>query len=132
VAGLSAQDSNRLASWRRQHAIAPEIANTPGYADQRRFVRLAHALNPRIIVSIHTETPEIMDSLLPNVRIQRTGIHVGPRIPHAAGTCSVNLRQNGTGGRKFRRPVATAAFYITILASVEACRNLSVCEKRFI
>jgi ribonuclease J len=71
--GYLDRDNGRLASWCRQQAIALEIAHTSGHADPNSLVRLAQALNPRMIVPIHTEAPQIMDSLVRNVRVLRDG-----------------------------------------------------------
>jgi ribonuclease J len=69
--GYLDRDRNHLASWRRRHEIALKIAHTSGHADPNSLTRLAQALNPRIIVPIHTKAPHIMDSLLRNVCVLR-------------------------------------------------------------
>jgi ribonuclease J len=71
--GYLDRDSNHLASWCRQQAIALEVAHTSGHADPNSLVRLAQALNPRMVVPIHTQAPQIMDSLVRNVRVLRDG-----------------------------------------------------------
>lgn len=53
--GYLDRDSNHLASWCRHPAIALEVAHTSGHADPNSLVRLARALNPRIVVPIHTK-----------------------------------------------------------------------------
>jgi ribonuclease J len=71
--GYLDRDSNHLASWCRQQAIALEVSHTSGHADPNSLVRLARALNPRMVVPIHTQAPQIMASLVPNVRVLRDG-----------------------------------------------------------
>lgn len=71
--GYLDRDSNQLASWCHRHEIALKIAHTSGHADPNSLARLAHALNPRMVVPIHTQAPQIMDSLVRNVRVLRDG-----------------------------------------------------------
>lgn len=65
--GYLERNSSRLAAWCRERDIALEIAHTSGHADPKTLVRLAQALKPRIIVPIHTDAPQVMKALIPNV-----------------------------------------------------------------
>jgi ribonuclease J len=71
--GYLDQDHSRLASWRQKRAILLKIAHTSGHADPSSLARLAQALNPRMVIPIHTEAPRIMESLVLNVHILHDG-----------------------------------------------------------
>ncbi|MFZ5681309.1 MAG: MBL fold metallo-hydrolase [Bradyrhizobiaceae bacterium] len=71
--GYLDRDRSQLASWCQKQAVALEIAHTSGHAEPDSLARLAEALNPRMVVPIHTEAPQVMGSLIPNVRALRDG-----------------------------------------------------------
>jgi ribonuclease J len=71
--GYLDRDSSRLASRCQRHGIALKIAHTSGHADPNSLVRLAQALDPRMIIPMHTEAPRIMESLVRNVHILHDG-----------------------------------------------------------
>ncbi len=67
--GYLDRDNDRLTSWCRRYEISLEIAHTSGHADQESLIRLARAVNPRIVVPIHTEAPQVMKVMIPNVYV---------------------------------------------------------------
>jgi len=71
--GYLDRDGSRLASWCQRHGISLKIAHTSGHADPNSIVRLAHALDPRMIIPMHTEAPRIMELLVQNVHILNDG-----------------------------------------------------------
>ena len=68
-------DSNhsRLESWCNKRAILLATTHTSGHADPRSLVRLAKALDARMVVPIHTEAPLVMENLVRNVHILHDG-----------------------------------------------------------
>jgi len=71
--GYLDRDRSQLASWCQKRAILLKMAHTSGHADPSSLVRLAKALNPRVVIPIHTEAPRVMESLVGNVRILHDG-----------------------------------------------------------
>ena len=71
--GYLNQDRGRLASCCQKRAILLKTAHASGHADPSNLIRLAKALDPRMVIPIHTEAPQVMESLVRNVRIQRDG-----------------------------------------------------------
>lgn len=71
--GYLDRGGGRLASWCRERALALDIAHSSGPADRAALVRLTNALNSEIVVSIHTQAPHVMGSLVSNVRVLADG-----------------------------------------------------------
>jgi ribonuclease J len=71
--GYLDRNNSRLTSWCQRRAISLEIAHTSGHADPAGLARLARALKARMVVPIHTETPQAMKALIENVRAQSDG-----------------------------------------------------------
>jgi ribonuclease J len=57
-----------LAAWCRARGIALTTAHTSGHADRASLIRFAQALDARMVVPIHTTAPDVMASLMRNVR----------------------------------------------------------------
>jgi hypothetical protein len=51
----------------------PAMARCSGHADWAALVRQANALNPEIVVPIHTQARHVMGSLVPNVQLLADG-----------------------------------------------------------
>jgi ribonuclease J len=71
--GYLDQYRSRLTSWCQKRAILLKTAHTSGHADPDGLVRLAKALSPRMVIPVHTVSPRIMESLIPNVHILHDG-----------------------------------------------------------
>ncbi|MBI3699665.1 MAG: MBL fold metallo-hydrolase [Afipia sp.] len=67
--GYLDRENSRLSSWCQKQEIALEIAHTSGHADPASLVRLAQALNPNMVIPIHTAAPLVFRSIIPNTHL---------------------------------------------------------------
>lgn len=67
--GYLAQGNEKLRRWCQGRGIELKLAHTSGHADSQTLVRFANALKARTVIPIHTEAPDVMRNLIPNVSI---------------------------------------------------------------
>ena len=73
---------NRKDDWRKTQRIIAEAGgdfvqcHTSGHATVPDLVKLINDLRPRRIVPIHTERPEVLKELVPNVEIAEDGVAI--------------------------------------------------------
>jgi ribonuclease J len=63
------EEDETLRKWLESNNIRLEYIHTSGHADTKTLAKFADAVNPKILVPIHTENPEMYQELFKNVTV---------------------------------------------------------------
>jgi ribonuclease J len=64
---------NKLKEWLKRNSIPKISIHTSGHASTKDLKRIAEAIHPKMVVSIHTFLPERYSELFPNVQVHFDG-----------------------------------------------------------